>query len=170
MAASDDERKSQLHQFFHVTSTQRICHVPPHTRQNNILREMRTLETHRHRLSPSLINRDYRGRSYPKSTQTKICDRALFLGWGVLRWFAVHVCTPSPALQRLRHDPGELFHGWRSPQRMVVSARTGRLYLSGERKGRKKYTTYTIAIFYIVYTIYNIAIARTGASCAAGQS
>jgi hypothetical protein len=63
-----------LHQFFDVTRTQRIRHIPPHARENDLLWEMRTLEVHRHHLSPSLISRHDRGRAYPKSSQMKICD------------------------------------------------------------------------------------------------
>jgi hypothetical protein len=37
------------------------------------------------------------------------------LGWGDLRWFAVHVCTPSPALERLGDEFEQLFHGCSGP-------------------------------------------------------
>src|SRR5437870_5389176 len=61
-----------FHEFFDMACAQRIRHVPPHAHENNLLREMGTLEAHRHRRSPSLCTIGYRERAYPKSPRMKI--------------------------------------------------------------------------------------------------
>src|SRR4029450_8396089 len=37
-----------FHEFFDMARAQRICHVPTHAHENDLLREMGTLEAHRH--------------------------------------------------------------------------------------------------------------------------
>lgn len=56
------------HEFFDVARAQGVGDLPADACQNNILREMRPLEAHGHRLSPSVFTLSHRGRSYPKLT------------------------------------------------------------------------------------------------------
>jgi putative transposase len=50
-----------------VTRAQRIRHIPPDTHQNDLCKEMRRLETDRHRRSPSCITVGRREKSYRKA-------------------------------------------------------------------------------------------------------
>src|SRR5215475_12426784 len=70
-----DWHPALLHPFFHMPITQGVGHIPAHPHANDILREMGSLEAHRHRLSPSLATTDHGGRSYRKSPPMKTCDR-----------------------------------------------------------------------------------------------
>src|SRR2546427_2416748 len=56
---------------------QRGGDIPADSHENDVWGEMRTFEADRHRRSPSCVILGYRGRSYPKSTQMKICDRTI---------------------------------------------------------------------------------------------
>jgi hypothetical protein len=67
------------HQFFHVTRTQGVRHVPADTCENDLLRKMGPFEAHRHCLSPSLCTLDRRGKSYLKLSQTKIATEPNFV-------------------------------------------------------------------------------------------
>jgi site-specific DNA recombinase len=58
-----DRHTALLHQLFDMTRAQGIGDIPPHTGQDNILREMGPLEAH-HALSPSRLTLGHRGRSY----------------------------------------------------------------------------------------------------------
>src|SRR5207249_2732615 len=57
-----DRHAAFLHELFDMPVAQGIGHVPPHAHENNILRKMDSLETNRHRRSPSLCTIDYRER------------------------------------------------------------------------------------------------------------
>src|SRR5256885_13727706 len=66
-----------FHEFFDMPRAQRVGDIPTDSHENDVWGEMRTFEADRHRLSPSCVILGYRGRSYPKSTQMKICDRTI---------------------------------------------------------------------------------------------
>src|SRR5262249_49030336 len=71
-----DRHPAFFHQLFDMPIAQGIREIPTHAHQNNVLREMGSLEAHRHCRSPSLfIIESQAGGSYPKSPQMKICDR-----------------------------------------------------------------------------------------------
>src|SRR6266566_7612277 len=61
--------------FVHAAFTAHIRYIPAYAHENDLLRKMGPLEADRHRHSPSLFTLSHRGRSYPKSTQMKICDK-----------------------------------------------------------------------------------------------
>src|SRR6266850_3570509 len=64
-----------FHQLFDMTVAQGIRHIPAHTHEDDILREMGPLEADRHRRSPLLYTLDHRQRPYHKSPQMQICDK-----------------------------------------------------------------------------------------------
>src|SRR5215467_8997282 len=73
-----DVHPTFFHEFLDVTGAQRVCDIPAHPHENDLLREMSPLKTDCHRRSPSSITVDHRGRSYCKSPQMKICDKTRF--------------------------------------------------------------------------------------------
>src|SRR5437870_8364062 len=66
-----------LHEFLDVACAQRVRHIPAHPHENDFFREMGTLKTDRHRLSPSCISVGPRGRAYLKSPPMKTCDKTV---------------------------------------------------------------------------------------------
>src|SRR5439155_3959553 len=66
-----------FHECFDMPRAQRVGDIPTDSPENDGWGEMRTFAADRHRRSPSCVILGYRGRSYPKSTQMKICDRTL---------------------------------------------------------------------------------------------
>src|SRR6188474_1605185 len=85
------------HEFFHVTRTQRIRHVPADARENNLVGEMGPFEAHRHGRSPSLGTLDRRGRSYLKSPQRKIATEPSCKGWLAWLFSCGEYATPCRA-------------------------------------------------------------------------
>src|SRR2546427_7642801 len=74
---------------------QRGGDIPADSHENDVWGEMRTFEADRHRLSPSCVILGSRGRSYPKSTQMKICNRT--------ELSSPRVRGPRPIMSRLPH-------------------------------------------------------------------
>jgi hypothetical protein len=60
-----DRHPAFLHACFHLAVAQPVGQVSPHTREDNILPNVGTLEVHHHR-APSLRTLGHRGSSYPK--------------------------------------------------------------------------------------------------------